>query len=86
MNYRMISKILGRVMGVEAAEKQGNAPQPGDADQRVNDAAADARLPAEDGGDQVKTENADAAPVKRSDDDQRQCDFMNHAVAPFLRA
>ena len=41
-------------MGVEAAEKQGNAPQPGDADQRVNDAAADARLPAEDGGDQVK--------------------------------
>lgn len=67
-------------------EEQGDAPQPCRAYQRIDDAAPDCRLTAEDPCHQIKLEYADQRPVDRADDDQHQCDCVYHRVSSFLQA
>ena len=67
-------------------KEQGDAPQPCRAYQRIDDAAPDCRLTAEDPCHQIKLEYADQRPVDRADDDQHQCDCVYHRVSSFLQA
>ena len=71
--------------GIRAVTKQQrDAPQRGYADQSVNDPAHHTRLPTEQEGDQIKTEQADAAPVQAADDGERQSDLIQHKrKSPF---
>ena len=76
--------VLGQ-FGFAGAKQQGNAPQPGQSDQRVYDAADDSGLPAEDPCYDVEGKEADAAPIQCTDDDQDQRDRVDdHPITPSL--
>ena len=67
------------------AEEQTDAPQSGQADQRINDPGQDGQLAAAEERYGVKAEQADTAPVQGADDGKRQRDLINHlAKPPFL--
>jgi hypothetical protein len=53
-------------------EQQCDAPQSGQSHQRVNDAGQNGHLAAKEERHRVKAEQADAAPVQGTDDDQQQ--------------
>lgn len=59
-----------------AAEQQRHAPDRGQAHQRVDHAADSGGLPTKQIGHQVKSEQADAAPVQTTDNRQRQGDTV----------
>ena len=67
------------------AEQQGNAPESGDADEGIDDAADDGELAAADRCDDVEAEDADAPPVQRADDDKNQRNIIQyfHFVCSF---
>lgn len=67
-------------------EEQGDAPQPCRAYQRIDDAAPDRRLTAEDPSHQIELKYADQRPVDGPDNDQHQCDRVYHKVPSFLQA
>ena len=67
-------------------EEQGDAPQPCRAYQRIDDAAPDRRLTAEDPRHQIELKYADQRPVDGPDNDQHQCDRVYHKVPSFLQA
>ena len=57
--------------GLRFAEKHRDAPYAGKAHERVDHAADRAHLTAAEERDEVKAEQADAAPVERADDGER---------------
>ena len=65
------SVVVGQYL-VPFAEKQRNAPQSRNGDQRKDDAADDGTRPAEDPGNDVELKQSDASPVDRTDHDQKQ--------------
>ena len=60
-----------------AAEEQRDAPERGEADQRVDHAADGGGLSAEEPRDEIKAEQPDAAPVDAADDKQREGDAIH---------
>ena len=65
-------------------EKQGNAPQGSQGNDRIHDPASPSVLPAEDSGYQVELENTNGAPVEAADNCQQQCKFIQHLNPSFL--
>ena len=63
---------------IGASEKERNAPERRKADQGVDYAADKRCLPAEDPCDDIESEKTDTAPVKSSDDGQRQRNFIQY--------
>ena len=59
-------------------EQQRDAPQTGDAHQRIDDAAENGQLTAADKGYAVKGEQPHAAPVQRTDDDKDQSNAIHN--------
>jgi hypothetical protein len=60
-----------------------DAPEPGQTDHRVDDAADTRGLTAEDPRDQVEPRKADQTPVDRADNGQNQCQGI-HVISSFL--
>lgn len=60
--------LFDPVKGFTRAEHQRNAPDARKTDNCINDAAEQRGLSAADPGNDVKLEQADAAPVQRTDD------------------
>ena len=73
----LITGIVAGIMGASCEnfifpEQEGNTPDTGQRDHRVDDAADDGVLTAEEPWDYVKLEKPDGAPVDCSDDDKNQ--------------
>ena len=65
-------------------EEQGDAPDRGQTHQSIDDAAEGAGLSAKGEGHEVKSENADAAPVEAADDSQDEGDLVDNHGMNFL--
>ena len=65
------------VHGVGIPKQQGNAPDRGQAHQGIDHAADGAAGATEQEGDQVKAEDADAAPIQAADNGQNQSDLIH---------
>ena len=72
------------VLVVLRPPQQRDTPEGRQAHQRVDDTAEHTAGAAEQGGHDVKAEDADAAPVETTDDGQRQGDLLHdHSYASF---
>ena len=70
---------------VAVPEEQRDAPDAGQPHQGIDDPAENGHLPAAEEGYDVEAENADAAPVQRADDGQRQGNFVPYHGFPSNR-
>ena len=66
---------------VIAAEQQADAPKGAQSDHHIDDSADNAGLSTTDPGHEVKLEKANQAPVDAADNQQRQCDFIQHMLS-----
>lgn len=67
-------------------EEDRNSPQAREPYQRKNDTADSGTLATEEGAHQVKAEDPNTAPVKRTDNDKRQSQFIHlcfHSFRPL---
>lgn len=76
MRFSPCFSFLSILDGFSGTEQKGNAPKTCQRDNRVDDAADEGILSAEDPRYEVKLEQAYAAPVHSTDDDQQQCDSI----------
>ena len=72
----VVARVIYTLVGL-AAEEQGNAPDRGQAHQGIDHAADGAAGAAEQEGDQVKAEDADAAPIQAADNGQNQSNLIH---------
>ena len=79
---RDLSDLADGIFRVSFSEEKGNAPDSRKCDDRVNDAAEQGVLSAEDPGDEVKLEKTDAAPVQSADDRQNERKSVEHNENP----
>ncbi len=75
-----------KILVLASSEQQRYAPKPGDTDQRKDNPGNDSRHPAKQCADQIVLEQADAAPVQASDNEQNERDSINpiHKNLAFL--
>ncbi len=66
-----------------SAEEQRNTPNAGKTDKRIDDAADDTALSAEQPSNQIELKNTDQAPVQRTDDAQDQCNRIRKNPSYF---
>ena len=76
MNLGALGAAAMALLLFRIAEEKGDAPDTGKRHQGIDDPTQHSKLTAEEKGNTVKAENADAAPVERTDDRKRQCDLI----------
>lgn len=66
------------------AEEKCDAPDAGQTDERIDDAAENGGLSPEEPCDEVEAEDPDQTPVQRTDDAQNQCNCIRNNPSKFL--
>lgn len=82
---RDLSDLADGIFRVSFSEEKGNAPDSRKCDDRIDDAAEKRVLSAEDPGDKIELEKADAAPVQCADDRQNERKSVEHNLNPSFR-
>ena len=73
---RDLSDLADGIFRVSFSEEKGNAPDSRKCDDRIDDAAEKRVLSAEDPGDKIELEKADATPVYSAYNYKRKCYFV----------